>query len=112
MFRILLYFFVNISIVTAQNRLVIDSLTHALKTEKRDTSRINIYNLLAWEYHNSDITLTDSFASLAITSGEKEKFCKGSGNGYLNKSFVYRISDKFILNAIFLYIVVHKCVPC
>ena len=95
MFRILLYFFVNISIVTAQNRLVIDSLTHALKTEKRDTSRINIYNLLAWEYHNSDITLTDSFASLAITSGEKEKFCKGSGNGYLNKSFVYRNAGNY-----------------
>ncbi|MES2779323.1 MAG: tetratricopeptide repeat protein [Bacteroidota bacterium] len=74
----------------AQNKLVTDSLLRALKNEKKDTSIINIYNQLAWEYRNSDIALTDSFATLAIAKGEKERFYKGTGNGYINKGFVFR----------------------
>lgn len=85
--------------VKAQNKLVTDSLMRLLKTEKSDTTKINIYNQLAWEYRNSNIALTDSFATLAITEGEKVKFPKGTGNGYINKGFVYRNmgeSDKAI----------------
>ncbi|MES2558431.1 MAG: tetratricopeptide repeat protein [Bacteroidota bacterium] len=74
----------------AQNKLVTDSLMRVLKNEKRDTSVINIYNQLAWEYRNSNINLTDSFATLAIAMGEREKFHKGTGQAYINKGFVYR----------------------
>jgi tetratricopeptide (TPR) repeat protein len=81
--------------LSAQNRVVVDSLTRLLKTEKKDTQRINIYNQLAWEYRNADVTMTDSFATMAIGWAEKIGFCKGTGNGYINKALVYRNSGRY-----------------
>jgi tetratricopeptide (TPR) repeat protein len=95
MIRIVLITLLLIFELSAQNRQVIDSLYHRLKTEKDKTVAIDIYNELAWEYRNSNIQLTDSFASLAIRYGEKEKYWKGLGNGYINKSFVYRNSAQY-----------------
>lgn len=79
----------------AQNKIVTDSLVNQLVNERNDTVRVNLYNQLAWEYRNSDFAITDSFANLAIQLGEKVKFCKGSGNGYINKAFVYRNAGKY-----------------
>jgi tetratricopeptide (TPR) repeat protein len=76
--------------LSAQNRIAVDSLIRSLKSGKTDTQTVNIYNQLAWEYRNSDINLTDSFSTLSIVTGEKLRYCKGIGNGYINKSFVYR----------------------
>jgi tetratricopeptide (TPR) repeat protein len=81
--------------LSAQNRIMVDSLFHLLKTEKRDTQQANIYNQLAWEYRNADIQLTDSFATIAITKSEKAGYCKGTGTGYMNRSFVFRNSGNY-----------------
>jgi tetratricopeptide (TPR) repeat protein len=79
----------------AQNMQVIDSLNLLLKTEKVDTSRVNLYNQLAWEYRNSNIQFTDSFANIAIEEGRKINFYKGTGNAYINKAFVHRNSANY-----------------
>lgn len=79
------YFLLCCPIVTqAQNKLVIDSLFSVLKKSK-DTSTILIYNQLSWEYRNSSIQHTDSFADIAITLSLKRGYYKGLGNGYINK---------------------------
>jgi len=95
MFRILLILLLCSFQLSAQNRLRVDSLFHVLKTEKNDTQQANIYNQLAWEYRNADVALTDSFATMAITRSEKAGYCKGTGMGYINKSFVFRNSGKY-----------------
>lgn len=81
--------------LSAQNRLMVDSLYHLLKVEKNDTQKVNIYNQLAWEYRNSDIHLTDSFSTLAIERAERTRYCRGVGSGYINRSFVYRNAGKY-----------------
>ena len=85
----IIFWFLGLT-VNAQNKIVTDSLFRLLKTEKLDTTKTNTYNQLAWEFRNSNIALTDSFALLAIAMGEKAKFDKGTGFGYINKGFVYR----------------------
>jgi tetratricopeptide (TPR) repeat protein len=90
MSKVLLFFLCISFQLSAQNKLVIDSLKERLQTEKNAISRVELYNNLAWEYHYSDIQLTDSFAGLAITLSTKEKYSKGIGKGFINKSFVYR----------------------
>jgi tetratricopeptide (TPR) repeat protein len=82
--------------LSAQNKLAVDSLFRLLKAEKsNDTAMINVYNQIAWEYRNSEIQLTDSFANIAIRLAEKIGYHKGIGNGYINKSFVYRNSGQY-----------------
>lgn len=77
-------------VLHAQNKPVIDSLKQLLKTEKVDTSRINLYNQLAWEYRNSNIDLTDSLTNIAIKEGATIGFFNGTGRAYINKAIVYR----------------------
>ncbi len=96
----------------AQNKVVTDSLMNQLVNERNDTVKVNLYNQLAWEYRNSDFAVTDSFADLAIRLGEKAKFCKGSGNGYINKAFVYRNAGKYDLALKSLRWALVKFLPC
>lgn len=80
-----IYFLLILSLNThAQNKTVIDSLFHVLKKSK-DTTTIHIYNQLSWEYRNSEIFQSDSFADIAITLSLKRNYYKGLGNGYINK---------------------------
>jgi tetratricopeptide (TPR) repeat protein len=81
--------------LTAQNRQVIDSIYNLVKTEKDKTTLADLYNRLAWEYRNSDVNYTDSFAELAIKLSEETKYWIGLGNGYINKSFVHRNSAQY-----------------
>lgn len=81
--------------LSAQNKHAIDSLNHILKVQKDEQVSVDIYNELAWEYRSSNIHLTDSFATKAIVLGEKIKYWKGLGNGYINKSFVYRNAAQY-----------------
>jgi tetratricopeptide (TPR) repeat protein len=90
----LLLIFVSFEL-SAQNKLVIDSLNNILKGKKDEQVVVDVYNELAWEYRNSNIHLTDSFANLAISNAEKAKYWKGLGNGYINKSFVHRNAAQY-----------------
>ncbi len=78
----------------AQNVAVVDSLLLRLK-KAHDTSRVNLYNQIAYEYRNSEITKTDSFANLAIELSQKNNFLKGLGHAYINKGFVYKMSGEY-----------------
>ena len=73
-----------------QNFVVIDSLLSRLK-KSSDTTKINIFNQLAYEYRNSQITKTDSFASLAIELATKENYYKGLGYAYIHKGFAEKM---------------------
>jgi tetratricopeptide (TPR) repeat protein len=76
-------------ILQAQHVTIVDSLV-ALIGKGKDTSKVNTYNLLAWEYRNSDLNKTDSFANLAIDLAMKKSFYKGLGKAYINKGLVYK----------------------
>jgi tetratricopeptide (TPR) repeat protein len=91
-FLLILFFTFQLS---AQNRQVIDSIYNLLKTEKDKTHMVDMYNSLAWEYRNSNINYTDSFADLAIKTGEAERYWKGVGYGYIYKSFVFRNAAQY-----------------
>jgi tetratricopeptide (TPR) repeat protein len=77
-----------------QNITVIDSLLSRLVSAK-DTGKVNLFNQLAYEYRNSELNKTDSFASLAIELSSKENFQKGLGNAYVNKGFVSRMAGDY-----------------
>jgi tetratricopeptide (TPR) repeat protein len=81
--------------LSAQKQRIVDSLTHVLTVEKDAEAKVDLYNELAWEYRNSDIQLTDSFATLSINLAEKQHYWKGLGNGYINRSFVFRNSARY-----------------
>jgi len=79
----------------AQNRIVIDSLQRKLLHVKSDTTKINLYNALGWEYRNSDYKLADSLADLSILLAKKIEFEKGVGNAYLIKAIALRTQGSF-----------------
>src|SRR5580765_3261145 len=87
-------FLLSFLFTEAQHITLIDSLSALLKKAK-DTSIVNLYNLISWEYRNSDIAKTDSFANLAIELAVKENFHKGLGNAYISKGFVSKNSGDY-----------------
>ncbi len=92
---ILIFFLLLATVLNAQNMQKIDSLMKRLDIEKTDTTRINLYNQLAWEYRNSDTYLTDSFSTIAITDGIAAKYYVGTGNAYINKAIVFRTGANY-----------------
>ena len=79
-----------VQIIQAQNFVVIDSLMSRLESSK-DTSKVNIYNQLAYEYRKSEILKSDSFAQRAIDLATKENYYKGLGYAYIHKGFAEKI---------------------
>lgn len=80
----LLLFIFTACFAFAQTKTVTDSLINLLKTAK-DTSRVNVYNQLSFEYRNADMKKTQEYAQLAINEATRLSYFKGLGNGYLNR---------------------------
>ena len=93
--KILLYISLLLSSVSfAENVDKIDSLRRLI-SNGHDTSNINIYNQIAWEYRNSDLALTDSFAHIAINISNKINYSKGIGQGYICLALVERNAGNY-----------------
>lgn len=74
---------------------VVDSLKAVLKTTKVDTTRVNLYNQLAFELKESrpDIALT--FAQQAATLADKKGFVWGKSNALINQGNLAIINGDF-----------------
>jgi tetratricopeptide (TPR) repeat protein len=78
------------SAAVAQNA-AIDSLKRVIRTTKIDTSKVNIYNQLAFEFKESDLDTTLFYAQKAVDLSQKIKYDNGLANGFINKGNVYII---------------------
>lgn len=81
--------------VKGQNTLIIDSLYNKLNTTKVDSQRVNLYNLLSFEFRGSELKKADSLSELAIRLGSKIEYQNGIGNAYINKAIVLRNKGEF-----------------
>ena len=90
-----LFFFAGVLLVvnvklTAQNKLAVDSLNRLIARESNDSQKVNYYNQVAIEFRGVNLSITDSFANMAIHLGEKCNFHKGIGKAYISKAIVCR----------------------
>jgi serine phosphatase RsbU (regulator of sigma subunit)/uncharacterized damage-inducible protein DinB len=91
--RLVLYaliFCASVSFLPAQNAQKIDSLLQIVKTTQKDTSRIKVWNALAWEYRNIDFKKSLEFVEKSVQSGEKINFKTGLAEAYSYKGLIYR----------------------
>jgi tetratricopeptide (TPR) repeat protein len=77
--------------VYGQTKNTIDSLQHIVRTS-RDTSKVEAYNQLSYEFRNSDSEFSLVYADSAINYAKKIKYIKGIGGGYINKGNYYKIT--------------------
>lgn len=80
----------------AQNYLVIDSLSSLIK-KADDTTKVNIFNQLAYEYRKSEISKSDSFANLSIDLATNGNYYKGLGYAYIHKGFADKVIGDYQL---------------
>ncbi|RKS03513.1 tetratricopeptide repeat protein [Flavobacterium sp. 102] len=72
------------SISHSQNT-TIDSLKKVIRITKIDTSKVNIYNQLSFEFKESNLDSAFFYAQKAVNLSEKIKYNNGLANGYINQ---------------------------
>ncbi len=87
----------------AQNNPTIDSLKQVLKTAKHDTTRINTYNKLSWEYKSSKPDTAMYFANSALNLAIKADYKNGMANSYNNIGLIHANKGDYD-NAIAFYL--------
>ncbi|MBX3239892.1 MAG: sensor histidine kinase [Chitinophagaceae bacterium] len=79
---------------TQAQSLSTDSLVNELKTAKDDTTRVNLYRMLAGILLNSDPATALGYAKAGVDLGIQAGFDKGVAGCYLNMSVVYNAASK------------------
>ncbi|MFK7806546.1 MAG: tetratricopeptide repeat protein, partial [Saprospiraceae bacterium] len=86
-----LCFFLYGITTTAQEQTITDSLQQLLQFAKKNTSKVDLLNDLAWEYKINDPDQARSLLNNAITLAEKLRYEKGKGQAYNNLGVVETI---------------------
>jgi tetratricopeptide (TPR) repeat protein len=76
-------FFNSVSFCRAQSELKTDSLLKLLPQQKNDTATVNLFNVLAMEFRNSDPDTALWFAKKAIALSKQIRFENGQAEGLL-----------------------------
>ncbi|MCX8167327.1 MAG: tetratricopeptide repeat protein, partial [Candidatus Micrarchaeota archaeon] len=84
---------VIISYIHAQNRSI-DSALNILKKDIHDTTKVKIFNYLAWQYISFNKTKADSFCDLALAIAERNNYLPGISKSYILKGNIsFEIAD-------------------
>ena len=94
--KLLYISFFVLSISTAFCQVsVIDSLENELKTEKQDTNKVQLLNLLSKELRNNDFDKAYQYAQEALELSIKLKYLIGIGSSYNNLGILNRINGNY-----------------
>ncbi|MFL5754452.1 MAG: tetratricopeptide repeat protein [Bacteroidia bacterium] len=96
MYRIFYTFFIlliNPAVVFSEEKA--DSLLRGLSSQKEDTDKVKIYNLLAWEYHSSNLESSLDYAQRALSLAKKVSFRPGQISAYNNIGIVYYFKGNY-----------------
>lgn len=92
---IFIYFIFFISFSFAQQKEVLDSLLLRLQTDRNDTSKVDLYNSISWEYRNSDLEIVHLYADSALELSEKIGYHKGKVRSHFNIGNLYYIQGDY-----------------
>ncbi len=92
-YLLLFVFFLQIHISKAQT--LVDSLTNLLNTKIADTSRVLIYDQLAFEFMNSKSQIALKYAQDGLKLAQDIKFLKGQARNLNRLGSIFRISTNF-----------------
>ncbi len=88
---IIIFLFLFVFNAFAQNKIKIDSLIQALKTNTSEKEKVDTYNLLARQYSNNDSVQTFYYANQAVKIAKKINYHKGILKSYSEIAWVTMI---------------------
>ncbi|MDP2388543.1 MAG: tetratricopeptide repeat protein [Bacteroidota bacterium] len=84
-----------IVILFGQNQNKTDSLLNALKTAKEDTSKVNLYNKLSWQFYLDDPDEAKKHSRSAIELSKILKFERGLAEAYNKMGILEKITGNY-----------------
>ena len=92
--KLLYYFFFFLAFplnsLSAQHS-VVDSLVLVLSEQSEDSTKVNLYNQLSWEFHRTDIERSLEYGHAALQLGERLAYQKGIGRALNLLAIVYGV---------------------